>query len=56
MLNRMKRALLRRDKMIGVKVSAEEYERIRVLAFEARKSLGAFIRDLVLASKKKAAK
>jgi hypothetical protein len=38
----------RRERMIGVKVTAEEYERFRVLAFEARKSLGAFIRERVL--------
>lgn len=39
--------------MIGVKVTDEEYERIRLLAFEAHKSLGAFVRDLALAAKPK---
>lgn len=43
----------RRERMIGVKVTDEEHERIRVLAFEARKSIGAFIRDRVLGTKTK---
>jgi hypothetical protein len=43
----------RRDRMIGVKVTDEEYERVRVMAFEARKSLGAFIRDRVLGTTKR---
>lgn len=42
--------------MIGVKVTDEEYERIRLLAFEAHKSLGAFIRDVVLSKKPKTGK
>jgi hypothetical protein len=47
----------RRERMIGVKVTDDEYEQIRVLAFEARKSLGAFLRDRALDSRKaKAAK
>lgn len=37
----------RRDRMIGVKVTEEEYERVRVLAFEARKSMGGYVRDLL---------
>jgi hypothetical protein len=45
-----------REKMIGVKVTDDEYERIRRLAFEARKSLGAYVRDLVLGTKTPAAK
>ena len=40
----------RRDKMIGLKVTDDEYEQIRRLAFEARKSLGAYVRDRVLGS------
>jgi hypothetical protein len=43
----------RRDKMIGVKVTDDEYEIVRRLAFEARMSLGAFIRDRVIGTKKK---
>lgn len=46
----------RRERMIGVKVSEEEYERLRALAFEARKSIPALIRDRVLAAKPKATK
>jgi hypothetical protein len=52
-LRTMKSAQERRDKMIGVKVSDEEYERVRVAAFEARKSLAAYVRDAVLRSLKK---
>jgi hypothetical protein len=37
--------------MIGVKVSDEEYERFRELAFKARKSLGAYVRERVLGTK-----
>ena len=43
---------MKREKMIGVKVTDEEYERIRRLAFEAKKSLGAYVRDHVLGTKK----
>ncbi len=43
----------RREKMIGVKVTTDEYEIVRRLAFEAHKSLGAFIRDRVLGTKQK---
>lgn len=46
----MRRSEQRREKMIGVKVSDEEYERIRKLAFDAHKSLGAYVRDLVLST------
>ena len=38
----------RREKMIGVKLTTEEYEAVRLLAFEAHKSLGAYIRDRVI--------
>lgn len=49
----MQKTKARRDRMIGVKVSDDEYELVRRLAFEARKSLGAYVRDLVLGTKKK---
>ncbi len=42
----------RRDRMIGVHVSEEEYERLRALAFEARKSIPALIRDRMLGQAK----
>lgn len=46
----MRRApAIRREKMIGVLVSDDEYEQLRQLAFGARKSVGAFVRDLALA-------
>lgn len=43
----------RREKMIGVKVTDEEYELIRRMAFEAHKSLGAYVRDRVIPTTKK---
>jgi hypothetical protein len=43
----------KRDRMIGVLVNDEEYERIRTLAFEARKSLGAYVRDRILGGESK---
>lgn len=45
----------RRDKMIGVKVTDAEYELLRLAAFEARKSVSTYVRDLALAAKKKRA-
>ena len=42
----------KRERMIGVKVTEAEHEAIRQAAFKARKSLGAFLRDLALGSKK----
>ena len=39
---------MRRDRMIGVKVSEEEHEQLRRLAFEARKSVAAYVRDRAL--------
>ena len=42
----------KRDKMIGVWLTAEEHERLRLLAFEAKKPLAAYVRDAALASKK----
>lgn len=42
----------KREKMIGVKVTETEHEAIRQAAFKARKSLGAYLRDLALAGKK----
>ncbi len=46
----------RRKKMIGVKVTEAEYETVRRLAYEAHRSLGAYMRDLVFAATKKPAK
>jgi len=40
----------RRERMIGVMVTEDEYERLRVLAFEARKPLSAYVRDAALAA------
>ena len=48
MAARKKAARDRRERMIGVKVSETEHEEIRQAAFKARKSLGAFLRDLAL--------
>ena len=42
----------RRERMIGVHVSEAEYERLRTMAFEARKSIPALIRDRLLGVKK----
>jgi len=36
--------------MIGVKVTEEEFEALRLAAFEARKAPSAFLRDLGLAA------
>ena len=52
MAARKKAARDRRERMIGVKVSETEHEEIRQAAIKARKSLGAFLRDLALGSKK----
>ena len=49
----MKKERERRDRMIGVKVTDAEHERLRVAAFEARKSVSTYVRDLVLATKGK---
>lgn len=51
-MNTMRRATTKpkRERMIGVKVTDEEYEAIRVLAFKAHKSLGAYVRERVLPS------
>ena len=42
----------KRERMIGVKVTEDEYETVRVLAFQARKSVGAYVRDRVLPKSK----
>ena len=42
--------------MIGVSVSAEEYELIRQAAYEARKAMGRYLRDIGLAAAKKKTK
>lgn len=42
--------------MIGVKVTSAEYEEIRRLAYEARLSLGAYLRAKALPSTTKRAK
>jgi hypothetical protein len=42
----------RREKMIGVPVTDQEYERVRKLAFDAHKSLAAYVRDIVLSTPK----
>ena len=47
----MRNAEAKREKMIGVWLSAEEYERVRVLAFTAKKAVGTYVRDVVLARK-----
>lgn len=49
----MKKERERRDKMIGVKVTAAEYERLRLAAFEARKSVSTYVRDAALTTKPK---
>ena len=46
----------KRNKMVGIHFTDDEYERVRQLAFAARKSVAAFVRDLVLAMKSKATK
>lgn len=38
--------------MIGVYVTAEEYEQLRVQAFEAKKPVATYVRDRVLTTKK----
>jgi hypothetical protein len=43
----------RRDRMIGVKVTDAEYERLRLAAFEARKSVSTYVRDVALTTKTK---
>ena len=43
----------RRERMIGVHVSEKEYETLRAMAFEARKSIPALIRDRLLGTKPK---
>lgn len=42
----------RRERMVGVHVSDDEYERLRAMAFEARKSIPALIRERILGTKK----
>lgn len=42
------KAKTRRERMIGVKVSDDEYEVLRRLAFDARKSVAAYVRDRAL--------
>lgn len=42
----------RRGKMIGVWLTEEEHELLRTLAFEAKKPIGAYVRDRVLSTKK----
>ena len=49
---RMKKQGERREKMIGVKVTDAEHERLRLAAFEARKSVSTYVRDLALATKR----
>jgi len=43
----------RRERMIGVMVTEDEYERLRVHAFEARKPLAAYVREAALAATSK---
>jgi hypothetical protein len=45
-----------RDKMIGVYVTPEELELIRVAAFRARTSLAGYLRDVALKQAAKAQK
>ncbi len=45
--------LPKRDKMIGVKVTPDEYEVLRSLAFKARKSVAGYVRDRVLPKTKR---
>lgn len=39
--------------MIGVWLTEEEHEALRTMAFEAKKPIGAYVRDRVLGTKKK---
>ncbi len=38
----------RRERMIGVAVTEDEYERLRAHAFDARKSVAAYVREAAL--------